>query len=378
MKFATRLIHNGHDTDPATGALSIPICQASTFRQESVEQFGRYDYSRSGNPTREALEESVALLENGVRAYAFASGMAAISSALLLFSPGDHLVVCEDVYGGTYRVLTSLFARLGIDCTFVDATDPGALAAAVRPETRALFLETPSNPLMKITDLRGAVELARARGLLTIVDNTFMTPYLQRPLDLGCDIVLHSGTKFLNGHSDVLCGFAVVKDEKLGKRLRFVQNAFGAVLGPQDSWLVLRGLKTLKVRMEESQKGATAIADWLTSQARVSRVFYPGLPGHPGHAIHAGQSSGPGAVLSFTLASYELTRRLLEGSELCAFAVSLGGVESILSYPAKMSHAAVPKEEREKKGISDTLVRLSVGLEDPDDLIADLDRAINS
>ena len=378
MKFATRLIHNGHEFDPATGALSTPICQASTFRQESVEQFGRYDYTRSGNPTREALEDAIAQLENGTHAYAFASGMAAISSALLLFSPGDHLVVCEDVYGGTYRVLTSLFARLGIVSTFVDATDPAALAAAVRPETKALFLETPSNPLMKITDLRAAAELARARGLLTIVDNTFMTPYLQRPLDLGCDIVLHSGTKFLNGHSDVLCGFAVVKDETLGKRLRFVQNAFGAVLGPQDSWLVLRGLKTLKVRMEESQKGTVAIAAWLKGQARVEKVFYPGLSDHPGHAIHASQSSGPGAVLSFTLESFDLTRRLLEGSELCAFAVSLGGVESIISYPAKMSHAAVPKEEREKKGISDTLVRLSVGLEDPDDLIADLDRAINS
>ncbi len=377
MKFATRLIHNGHSYDPATGALSVPICQASTFRQESVEEFGKYDYTRSGNPTREALEDAVAQLENGTHAYAFASGMAAISSALLLFSPGDHLVVCEDVYGGTYRVLTSLFARLGITSTFVDATDPAALAAAIRPETKGLFLETPSNPLMKITDLRGAVELARKHGILTLVDNTFMTPYLQRPLDLGCDIVLHSGTKFLNGHSDVLCGFTVVKDDTLGKRIRFVQNAFGAVLGPQDSWLVLRGLKTLKVRMEESQKGAASVAAWLAQQPRVERVFYPGLAGHPGHAVHAAQSSGPGAVLSFTLESYDVTRRLLEGSELCAFAVSLGGVESILSYPAKMSHAAVPREEREKKGIADTLVRLSVGLEDAEDLIADLDRAIN-
>jgi len=378
MKFATRLIHNGHETDPATGALSIPICQASTFRQESLEQFGRYDYSRSGNPTREALEDVVAQLENGSHAYAFASGMAAISSTLLLFSPGDHLVVCEDVYGGTYRALTSLFSRLGITCTFVDATDPGAFAPAIRPETKAFFLETPSNPLMKITDLREAAELARDRGIVTIVDNTFMTPLLQRPLDLGCDIVLHSGTKFLNGHSDVLCGFAVVNDGKLAKRLRFVQNAFGAVLGPQDSWLVLRGLKTLKVRLEQSQKNAGAIASWLAAQERVDQVFYPGLPGHAGYAVHASQASGPGAVLSFTLSSFELTKRLLESSKLCAFAVSLGGVESILSYPARMSHAAVPKEEREKKGISETLVRLSVGLEDVDDLIADLDRAINS
>ena len=377
MKFATRLIHNGHEYDPATGALSVPICQASTFRQESPEHFGKYDYSRSGNPTREALEDAVAQLENGRHGYAFASGMAAISSTLLLFSPGDHLVVCEDVYGGTYRVLTSLFARLGITCTFVDAADLGAFASAIRPETKAFLLETPSNPLMKITDLKGAAELARSRGILTIVDNTFMTPYLQRPLELGCDIVLHSGTKFLNGHSDVLCGFAVVNDETLGKRLRFVQNAFGAVLGPQDSWLVLRGLKTLKIRMEESQKSAVAIADWLAQQSRVERVYYPGLPDHPGHAIHAAQASGPGAVLSFSLTTYELTRRLLENSEVCAFAVSLGGVESILSYPVRMSHAAVPKEERDRKGITETLVRLSVGLEDAEDLIADLDQAIH-
>lgn len=377
MKFATKLIHNGHAIDPATGALGVPICQTSTFRQESVDKFGKYDYARSGNPTREALEEAVALLENGNHGLAFASGMAAISSTLLLFSPGDHLVVCEDVYGGTYRVLTTIFARLGISCSFVDATDTAAFAAAIRPETRALFLETPSNPLMKITDLRAAVELARSHALLTIVDNTFMTPYLQRPLDLGCDIVLHSGTKFLNGHSDVICGFSVVRDEALGKQLKSFQNSFGAVLGPHDSWLVLRGLKTLKVRMEESQQSARLIAAWLAAQPKVAEVFYPGLAGHPGYGVHASQASGPGAVLSFKLTSYDITRRLLEGSRLSAFAVSLGGVESIISYPALMSHAAVPRAEREEKGISDTLVRLSVGLEDVDDLIADLDQAIN-
>jgi len=376
MKFATQLIHNGHAVDPATGALGVPICQTSTFRQESLDRFGAYDYSRSGNPTRQALEDAVALLENGSAGFAFASGMAAISSTLLLFSPGDHLVVGEDVYGGTYRVLTTIFARFGITCSFVDATDAGAIAAAVRPETRALFLETPSNPLMKITDLRAAATLARDRDLLTIVDNTFMTPYLQRPLDLGCDIVLHSGTKFLNGHSDVICGFAVTRDEQLGRQLKTVQNSFGAVLGPQDSWLVLRGLKTLKVRMEESQQGARIIAGWLTRHPAVSRVYYPGLAEHPGYGIHAAQSSGPGAVLSFTLDSFDTTRRLLEGAQLSAFAVSLGGVESIISYPAMMSHAAVPAGERARKGIADTLVRLSVGLEDPFDLIADLERAL--
>jgi cysteine-S-conjugate beta-lyase len=377
MKIATRIIHSGHETDPHTGALSVPIYNTSTFAQESVDHFGKYDYARSGNPTREALEETVAQLEGGTHGFAFASGMAAISSALLLFSPGDHLVVCEDVYGGTFRVLTRLFSRLGIESTFVDATDSAAIEAAIRPATRGIYLETPSNPLLKITDLKGAAELAKARGILTLVDNTFMTPYFQRPLELGCDIVLHSGTKFLNGHSDVICGFAVVADGELASRIRFIQNGFGAVLGPQDSWLVLRGLKTLKVRMEESQASAVRIAAWLAEQKRVTNVFYPGLPDHPGHAIHNRQSSGPGAVLSFTLESYELTKQLLEQAELPAFAVSLGGVESILSYPAKMSHAAMPKEERAARGITDTLVRLSVGLEDADDLIADLDRAIN-
>ena len=260
MKIATRIIHSGHETDPHTGALSVPIYNTSTFAQESVDHFGKYDYARSGNPTREALEETVAQLEGGTHGFAFASGMAAISSALLLFSPGDHLVVCEDVYGGTFRVLTRLFSRLGIVSTFVDATDPAAIEAAIRPATRGIYLETPSNPLLKITDLKGAAELAKAKGILTLVDNTFMTPYFQRPLELGCDIVLHSGTKFLNGHSDVICGFAVVADEELASRIRFIQNGFGAVLGPQDSWLVLRGLKTLKVRMEESQRGAVRIA----------------------------------------------------------------------------------------------------------------------
>lgn len=377
MKFGTRIIHSGHTIDPTTGAVSIPIYQTSTYRQESVDHFGKYDYARSDNPTREALEETIALLEGGTRGFAYASGMAAISSALLLFSPGDHLVVCEDVYGGTFRVLTQLFSRLGITSTFVDATDLGAIEAAFRPETRGLFLETPSNPLLKITDLEGAARIARERGAITLVDNTFMTPYLQRPLELGCDIVLHSGTKFLNGHSDVICGFAVVKDPELGKRIRFIQNAFGAILGPQDSWLVLRGLKTLRVRMEESQRSAARIASWLAGEKRVTQVFYPGLESHPGHDVHARQSAGPGAVLSFTLDSPEVTRRLLEGMTLAAFAVSLGGVESIISYPARMSHAAMPPEERAARGIGDTLVRLSVGLEEADDLIAELDRLIN-
>lgn len=376
MKFATELIHGTSPIDPEHGSLSHPIYLSSTFAQRSMDHFGRFDYSRSGNPTREALEEAVAGLEKGATGLAFASGMAAIASTLLMFAPGDHLVVCEDVYGGTFRVLSTLFKGWGLRASFVDATDTAAIAAAILPETKALYLETPSNPLIKIIDLAAAAQLARERGLLTIVDNTFMTPYLQRPLELGCDIVLHSGTKFLNGHSDVLCGFSVAKDPEIGSRLRFIQNAFGAVLGPQDCWLVLRGLKTLKVRMEEHQASAGLIVSWLKEQKEVAKVYYPGLPEHPGYEIHNAQASGPGAVLSFELADYELTKRLLEGVKLSAFAVSLGGVESILSYPAKMSHAAMPPAEREARGIKDTLVRLSVGLEDPQDLIADMERVL--
>ena len=376
MKFATQLIHGGPNVDPQTGALGVPIYQISTYQQESVEHFRKYDYARGDNPTREALEDTIAALEGGTRCLAFSSGMAAISTALMIFSPGDHLVVCDDVYGGAYRVLSTIFSRMGITSTFVDATSLTAIESAIRPETRGLYLETPSNPLLKVTDLRGAVEIARRHGLITMVDNTFMTPYLQRPLELGCDIVLHSGTKFLNGHSDVICGFAVVRDAELGQRIRYIQNAFGTGLGPQDSFLTLRGVKTLKVRMDQSQSSTARIAARLKTHRRVTAIHYPGLPEHPGYSIHAGQADGPGAVFSFELDSFETTKRLLEGSQLAAFAVSLGGVETIISYPARMSHASVPAEERLRKGITDTLVRLSVGLEDPDDLIADLEQAM--
>ena len=376
MKRATQMIHGGPAVDQQTGALGVPIYQVSTYRQTSMEQFGRYDYARGDNPTREAAEEVVARLEGGTRCLAFASGMAAISTTLMIFSPGDHLVVCDDVYGGAYRVLTSIFSRMGISSTFVDATDLGAIEEAIRPETKALYLETPSNPLLKVTDLKGAAAIARQHGIITLVDNTFMTPYLQRPLELGCDIVLHSGTKFLNGHSDVICGFAVTSDKELGHRIRYVQNAFGTGLGPQDSFLTLRGIKTLKVRMDQSQLNTRIIVERLKNHPKVRAIHYPGLKEHQGYAIHAAQADGPGAVFSFEVDSLETTKRLLENTHLAAFAVSLGGVESIISYPARMSHASLPKEERERKGITDTLIRLSVGLEDPDDLYADLEQAM--
>jgi len=376
MRFATELLHGPLDRDASTGAVSPPIYQTSTFAQHSFDQFGKYDYSRSGNPTRDALEDAIARLEGGSHGFAFASGMAAICSALLIFKPGDHLVVCEDVYGGAFRALSKLFSQWGLTVSFVDATNLDAIAAAIRTETVALYLETPSNPLLKITDLKGAVAIARNHGLLTLVDNTFMTPYLQRPLELGCDIVLHSGTKFLNGHSDVVCGLAVVNRNDLASRIRFVQNAFGAVLGPQDCWLTLRGIRTLKVRMDASQQSAVVLAAWLAQHPRVTKVHYPGLVDHPGAATHAAQADGPGAVFSFELDSVEVTQKLLEGAHLAAFAVSLGGVESIISYPARMSHAAMPAAERAARGITDTLVRLSVGLEDVADLQEELARLL--
>lgn len=371
MKYATRILHNGNELDPRTGALSIPIYQASTFHQPDVEHPGAYDYSRSGNPTREALENVLAALENGTKAYAFASGMAAVSSALAIFAQGDHIVATEDIYGGSYRILTRFFKKFGLECTFVDMTRPENIAAALRPNTKALFLETPSNPLLKITDIRAVVALAKEHGLLTLLDNTFMSPYFQQSLDLGVDIVIHSATKFLGGHSDVIGGAVITKAAELASKIYFVQNGFGAILGPQDSWLLLRGIKTLRARMELQQQSALFIAEWLRRQPWVSAVYYPGLPDHPGYAIHRGQATGAGAVLSFKTDTVERALRIMKAVKLWSVAVSLGGVESILSYPVKMSHASIPAPERERLGITANLIRLSVGLEDPQDLVDD-------
>lgn len=377
MKFGTKVLHTGHEIDPATGAVSIPVYQASTFKQPSVENFGPYDYARSGNPTRDALEGVIAELEGGTHGFAFASGMAAISSVFLLFSPGDHLIVCEDVYGGTYRALTRLFSRLGLKVTFVDTTAPEKVRTAVTKDTKAIYLESPSNPLLKITDLAAMVAVAKDNNLLTIIDNTFMTPYFQKPLDLGIDIVIHSATKYIGGHSDVLAGLVVVKDRRLAGEIKFIQNSFGAVLGPQDSWLLMRGIKTLKVRMEQHQAGALAIAHWLREQPEITEVFYPGLPDQPGYEINKKQATGFGGIVSFKTKTDELAGQIMNNVKLPALAVSLGAVESIISFPPKMSHAAMPPEVRRAQGITDNLIRLSVGLEDPDDLIADLYRAIN-
>jgi cystathionine beta-lyase len=372
----SRIIHAGSDRDPFTGASGVPLYLASTFDRRRALSGDGHDYTRSGNPTRDALERAVADLEGGAAGFAFASGMAAVSSVLLLFAPGDHLIVSEDVYGGSFRVLTRLFSRWGIQTSFVDTTSPDAVAAAVTSETKGIFVETPSNPFLKITNLSFISALAKERKLLSIADNTFATPYLQRPFDFGFDIVVHSATKFLNGHSDVLAGIAVVREESLAERLRFIQNAFGAVLGVQDSWLLLRGLKTLAVRMDASQKTAGEIALRLSRIPQVRRVFYPGLDDHPGKLVHRSQASGFGAVVSFDLESAELAHRLLEKAALPLVSVSLGGVETILSHPATMSHASMPPKERALRGINDTLIRLSVGLESPEDIWEDLMSAL--
>lgn len=376
FSFETKLLHNQHKFDPATGGVSVPIQHASTFHQSDIDQFGKYDYSRSGNPTREALEDIIAELEEGTHGFAFSSGMAAISTAFLLLSAGDHIVISEDVYGGTFRMVTSVLTRFNIEHTFVDMTDLESVKAAIKPNTSAIYIETPSNPLLKVTDIKAVCDIAKTAGALSFVDNTFLTPALQKPLNLGADVVLHSATKFLSGHSDVVAGLAVVKDPELAVRLGSLQNSFGAVLGVQDAWLVMRGLKTLSVRMEHSQKGAEKIAAYLKKQPLVKKVYYPGLADHPQHAIQEGQSLGAGAVLSFELESEEVFRSFVNSVELPVFAVSLGAVESILSYPAKMSHAAMPADEREKRGITNSLLRLSVGLENPDDLIKDFDAAL--
>lgn len=374
MKYGTMILHNGNELDPHTGALSIPIYQASTYHQHDIDHPGKYEYSRSGNPTREALEKVLAALENGTNACAFASGMAAISSALSILEQGDHIVATEDIYGGSYRILSSFFNKFGIKTTFVDMTRLENIEQAIQPNTKVLFLETPSNPLLKITDIAGAVQIAKRYHLITMIDNTFMSPYFQRPLDLGVDLVIHSATKFLGGHSDVIGGAVITKSKELAAKINFVQNSFGAILGPQDCWLLLRGIKTLRARMELQQQSALKIAAWLKGQSWVTDVYYPGLPDHPGYNIHKFQASGFGAVLSFKTDTKERARRIMDKVKLWSVAVSLGGVESILSYPVRMSHAAIPANERDRLGITDNLIRLSVGLEEPEDLIDDLNQ----
>lgn len=377
-RMETALIHGAIREGYADkkGAVNVPMYLSSTFHQESIDEFGEYDYARSGNPTRAALEKAIAELEGGHRGFAFATGMAAVSACFMTLSKGDHIVITEDVYGGTYRFVTKVLPRFGITHTFADFTDVEAVRAAVTPATKLLYMETPSNPTLGITDIRAVVEVAKEHGALTFLDNTFMTPLHQRPLDLGVDVVIHSATKFLSGHSDIVAGLVVTKDAELSDQIYFIQNSFGSCLGVQDAYTLIQNMKTTAVRFNESARVAGVLAAFLESHPLVEKVYYPGLSSHPGADIHEKQATSGGAVLSFTLPSYEVAKAFVEAMKIPVFAVSLGGVESILSYPAKMSHAAMEPEERLKRCITDGLFRFSVGLENEFDLLEDFKQAL--
>jgi len=379
MKFRTKAIHVGNEKDAATGAVVPPIHVASTFVQPGAGEWGEFDYSRSGNPTRKNLETTLAALEGGVGALAFASGMAATHCAVMLLGQGDHVVAGTDIYGGTYRLLHKITNRSGVEVTLAPATDLGRLEQAIRPETKMLWVESPGNPLMSITDLAACAKLAKKHGLLLGVDSTFATPVLTRPLELGIDIVMHSATKYLGGHSDALGGALVVKDQELFDRLYFIQNATGAVLDPLQSFLVSRGIKTLALRVNEQCRSAMQIAEFLNGHSKVKRVLYPGLSTHPGHEIAAKQMQGGfGAMLSFEVqGGFAAAKTVAEQTKLFQLAVSLGAVESLIEQPASMSHASYDPKDRLAHGIQDELLRISVGLEDADDLIADLSAALD-
>ncbi|WP_409301825.1 bifunctional cystathionine gamma-lyase/homocysteine desulfhydrase [Peribacillus sp. SCS-155] len=376
MKKKTQLIHGGISGDEKTGAVSVPIFQVSTYKQDGPGSHRGYEYSRTGNPTRFALEELIKELEDGKRGFAFGSGMAAITAVMMLFSQGDHILLTDDIYGGSFRVMTKVLNRFGLEATFIDTSDLSNIQKAIQPNTKALYIETPTNPLLKITDIEAASKIAKDNGLLTIVDNTFSTPYWQNPISLGADIVLHSATKYIGGHSDVVAGLVVVGDEKLGEDLHFVQNSTGGILGPQDSWLLMRGIKTLGIRMEEHEENTRKIVEFLSTQKAVTKIYYPGIETHPNHAIAKKQSRGFGGMISFDVGSAEKAAEVLKRVKYFTIAESLGAVESLISIPALMTHASIPQERRAELGITDGLIRVSVGLEDAEDLIEDLEQAL--
>lgn len=375
--FDTRAIHAGQEPEPVTGAIMTPIFQTSTYVQSSPGQHTGYEYSRTQNPTRHALEDCLASLEGGDFGVAFASGCAATSTIMHTLKAGDHVVCGDDVYGGTYRLFTRVFAEMGLEYTFVDTTDVEALRAAFRPETKLMWLESPTNPMLKITDVKKACAIAKEKGAKSVVDNTFMSPYFQTPLALGADMVVHSTTKFINGHSDVVGGVVITNDDDIAAKLHFLQNSMGAVPAPMDCWLTLRGVKTLGVRMRQHAANAAVIARWLENHSAIESVLYPGLESHPQYALAQEQMTGPGGMITFTMkGGLEPSRKLLESVKVFALAESLGGVESLIEHPAIMTHASVPAKVRKELGISDGLVRLSVGIEDLDDLMQDLEQAL--
>ncbi len=376
MDLSTLCIHGQDEQPDCTGSISVPIYQTATFAHPGVGQSTGYDYSRLQNPTREHLEKTVAALEHGADAMAFSSGMAAISCVMELFRPGDHLIVSDDLYGGSIRLFRNISEKNGLTFDSVNMADVSAIEPYIKPETKAIFIETPTNPMMGVTDLAAVSKIAKAHGLLTIVDNTFLTPYFQKPILLGADIVIHSGTKYLSGHNDTLAGFAVAATAELSEKLRFIYKTTGACLSPFDSWLLIRGIKTLPVRMEKQQENALKLSHWLRTQPKIKKVFYVGLPDHPDYEITRKQTTGFGAMISFEVDSGETAKKLLENVKLVYYAESLGGVETLITYPMLQTHADVPKEEREAKGIHERLLRLSVGLESIEDIIEDFEQAL--
>lgn len=379
MDKKTQLIHGGVTTDPYTGAVTTPIYQTSTYIQDDIGDMRQgYEYSRSANPTRAALEGLIADLEEGEFGYAFGSGMAAISAVIMLLDKGDHLLINSDVYGGTYRALSKVFTRFGIEADFIDTTQIDEIEQYIKPETKMLYIETPSNPLLRVTDIKKSAELAKSHNLISVVDNTFMTPYFQNPLKFGIDIVLHSATKYLGGHSDVVSGLVATNDEALAERIGFIQNSTGGVLGPQDSYLLIRGIKTLGIRMEQVQRNTLEIIAMLQEHNAVRQVFHPSIATHLNHDIHQRQAEGHTGVVAFEVADIESAKQVIKASKYFTLAESLGAVESLISVPALMTHASIPKDIREKEGIADGLIRLSVGIEGTEDLVEDLKAALNT
>ncbi len=377
MKFSTKAIHAGQEPDPSTGAIMTPIYQTSTYAQTGMGEHKGFEYARTGNPTRSALEACIAALENGTHGLAFASGMAAESAVLSLLSAGDHMISCDDLYGGSYRIFERIMRRYNVETSYVTAGNVAEYEKAIRPNTKLIWLETPTNPLLRLVDIRAVAEIAHRHNLLLVVDNTFSSPYFQQPLELGADIVLHSTTKYINGHSDVVGGAVVTSNEEVYEALKFHQNAAGAVPGPFDVWLTMRGIKTLAVRMRQHEENAYSVARFLMEHKRVEKVYYPGLPSHPDHELAKQQMSGFGGMVSFqikgTLADVE---QVVRRFKVFTFAESLGGVESLVCHPATMTHGSIPKDIREARGLGDTLLRLSVGIEDIEDILGDLEQAL--
>ena len=382
IKLNSLVIHGGIDGDERTGAVNVPIYQTSTYKQDGLGENRGWEYSRTGNPTRAALEKLIADLEGGEYGLAFASGLAAINTVLSLFKEGDRLIVSDNIYGGTFRILDNVFKNFGITYTIVNTSNLDEVEAELKGENadeiKAVYIESPANPLLTVTDIEKVSELAKIYNKKVIVDNTFLTPYLQRPLSLGADIVVHSGTKYLGGHSDTVSGFVIVNDKEIADRLYYLQNAIGGVLGPWDSYLMIRGIKTLAVRMDRHVANAIKIAEWLEKSGYVEKVYYPGLKSDPGYEVQKKQADGSGAMISFTLKKEYDYKKFFKSLKLVTLAESLGGVESLVCHPASMTHAAIPKDIREAVGITDELIRLSVGIEDADDIIADLEQAINA